>query len=137
MLNREDVHHSCNGFNAFTTATISTNTTTSGETIDRADYLGIEYFVKLETVAGTGVFALKVQESDDGSSWSDVSTEETLGVASFDASTDSADDVKRIGTVSKKRYSRLQIVSTGVATGSAFNAMVVLTTPRDEPVADN
>lgn len=137
MINREDLHHSCNGINALTTAAISTNTTTSGATVNRNDYLAIEYFVKLEAVVGTGVFALKVQESDDGSTWSDVSTEETLGAASFDAATDTVGAVKRIGSVSKKQYSRLQIVSTGVTTGSSFNAIAVLANPRDEPVADN
>lgn len=137
MINREDLHHSCNGLNAFANAAISTNTTTSGATIDRGNYLAIEYFVKMTAVAGTGVFALKVQESDDGSTWSDVSTEETLGAASFDATVEVVNDVKRIGSVSKKRYSRLQIVSTGVATGSSFSGLAVLANPREEPVADN
>lgn len=136
-INREDLHHSCNGVNAFSTAAITTNTTTTGITIDRGNYLAIEFFVKLEAVAGTGVFALSVQESDDGSSWSDVSSEETLGAASFDAATDTLGTVKRIGSVSKKQYNRLKIVSTGVATGSSLAAIAVIANPRYEPVADN
>jgi hypothetical protein len=136
-INREDLHHSVDGLNAFSTAAITTNTTTNGITINRLDYLAIEYFVKLEAVAGTGVFNVVLQESDDGSSWADVDSSEVLGSASFNAASDILGTVKRIGTVSKKQYSRLTIVSTGVATGSSLAATAVLANPRYEPVADN
>ena len=135
--NRQDIHHSVQGANAFSAASIGTDTTTAGATVDKGDFLGLEFFVKVDAFTD-GDYAITVQESDDASAWSAPDSEVILGSGSIlAADSPSAGDVYRLGYVGKKRYARLSIVSTSTTTGATLSGIAVKANPRDEPVADS
>ena len=67
--------------NGLTSATISTETTTTGATITRSDEESLTFIVKVESYTD-GNFTLKLQESaDSGSTWTDVDSDNVIGTA--------------------------------------------------------
>lgn len=133
-----DLHNNVNGANALDAAAITTNTTTVGNIIDTAGYESLEYFVQSGTITD-GAYAFLLEEGDDPAlaDAAAVATGELLGdLVGFVAADDNT--VKRVGTVGKKRYQRLSIVSTGVTTGVDFmSAVAVQGHPHRAPVANN
>lgn len=133
-----DLHNNVNGANALDAAAISSNTTTVGNIIDTAGYESLEYFVQSGTITD-GAYAFLLEEGDDAAlaDAAAVATDELLGdLVGFVAADDNT--VKRVGTVGKKRYQRLSIVSTGVTTGVDFmSAIAVQGHPHRGPVANN
>ena len=132
-----DLHSNVNGLIALAAAAISTNTTTVGEIIDSLGFEALEFFVSMATITD-GVYALLLEEGDDAAlaDAAAVSADETLGVLTGFVLTDD-DSVKRVGSIGKKRYQRLSIVSTGTTTGvSIASALAVLGHPKTAPVAE-
>jgi hypothetical protein len=76
-----------------------------------------------------------IWESDDSgmSGATVVPAAETLGAATWVITDD--DVVRRIGSVGKKRYQQLRMVSTNSQNGADWVALVVLSDPRHGPVA--
>lgn len=113
---------------------ITTDTTTVGNIIDTAFFESLEYVVQSGTITD-GAYALKVEDGDDSglSDAADVSSELVLGVLTgFVAADDDA--AKRVGVISKKRYQRLSIVSTGTSSGATkFSSVSVLGHPHSMP----
>lgn len=102
---------------AFKIQTISTDTTTVGETIDMFGYESVVFSIQSAAVT-TGVLTPAIYESDDsGMSGEAVVTADyligTIALATFGTSDDDA--VKKIGYVGKKRYVRLKLVSSSSA----------------------
>lgn len=115
---------------------ITTNATTAGNIIDTRGYESLTYVVAMGTITD-GSYSLLMQEGDD-SGLSDVTTvpaEDTLGaLTGFVATDDNA--VKRVGSIGKKRYQRLSIVSTGVTAGvNMCSAIAILGHPKTTPEA--
>ena len=77
-------------------------------------------------------------EEGDDSGLSDaavVSVDETLGALTGVVATEEQ-STKRVGSIGKKRYQRISIVSTGVTTGvDHATAIAVLGHPKTAPVA--
>ncbi len=114
---------------------ITTDTTTSGEIIDTKDYESAVWGVHSGTITD-GTYACAIWESDDSgmSGATVVSAEETLGAASYTAAND--DTTKRIGSVGKKRYQQLRVVSASTSSGGTnFVSLVTLSDPHHMPVA--
>lgn len=133
----KDLHSNVKQVVAKTAAAISTTTTTVGSIIDTAGYESLEYIVLSGTITD-GAYALKLEQGDDSglSDAADVPADEVLGVLTGFVAADD-DTVKRVGSIGKKRYQRLSIVSTGVTTGANFFAAVgVLGDPQSGPVAE-
>jgi len=130
-----DLHDNCNVLNAFTSATISTDTTTTGAIIDTVGYHGLEFILR-SAVITDGAYTVTMTEGDDSglSDGATVSAANTLGSIAFALTEDNTP--KRIGYIGKKRYVRLNIVSTATSSGGVFNANAVLFSPTHAPVAN-
>lgn len=136
-MSEYDLHSNVGQVVALDAAAITTNTTTVGNIIDTALFESIE-FVVLSGVITDGVYALLLEEGDDSglSDAAAVPADETLGVLTGFVLTDD-NAAKRVGSIGKKRYQRLSIVSTGITTGAAFFAAVALKgNPHSGPVAE-
>lgn len=133
-----DLHNNINAVMALKEAAITTNTTTVGEIIDTKGFESLEFIISSGTITD-GAYALLLEEGDDSglADAAAVSADETLGdLVGFVAADD--DTVKRVGSIGKKRYQRLSIVSTGVTTGAdSIGAVAVQGNPKSAPVANN
>ena len=132
-----DLHSNVDGRIALAGAAINSNTTTVGEIIDSLGYESLEFFVSMATIVD-GAYAFLLEEGDDAAlaDAAAVSADETLGVLTGFALTDD-NSTKRVGSIGKKRYQRLSIVSTGVTTGvDQAAATAVLGHPKIAPVAE-
>lgn len=133
-----DLHNNVNGAVALASAIINSNTTTVGEIIDTAGFDSLEFIIQSGTITD-GAYAFLLEEGDAAnlSDAAAVSADETLGdLVGFVAADD--DTVKRVGSIGKKRYQRLSIVSTGVTTGvSLMGGVAVQSHARYMPVANN
>jgi hypothetical protein len=132
-----DGHSRVKGEVALDAAAISTNTTTVGNIIDTKGFESIEFHVISGTITD-GTYTLVLEEGDD-SGLSDaavVPADEVLGVLTgFVAADDDA--TLRVGSIGKKRFQRLSILSAGTSTGVDFMAAVaVLGNPHTAPTAE-
>lgn len=131
-----DLHNNVDDRLAFDIQEVISDTTTAGNIIDTAGFESIEFSVVTKTVTD-GVYTVLLQDGD-ASNLSDAATIDsdlTLGTLPVFVLTDD-DAIKRIGCISKKRYVRLSIVSTGTTSGvDAMVATAVLGHPQSAPVA--
>jgi hypothetical protein len=134
-----DLHSQVKAEVALDQQTINSATTTDGNVIDTKGFESLEYiiFSGAVTAAGTLVTTL-LEESDEvtfGGEETAVASTEILGTAlALDADADD-DKVFRIGSIGKKRYQRLALVSTG-APNLVIGAVGVLSNPHETPVAE-
>ena len=131
-----DLHNMTQAKVALTSQAISTDTTTAGEIIDTAGFESLE-FILLTKALTDGDYAVLMQEGDD-SALADAATvaaAEVLGLVNFDDDTDD-NAVARTGYIGKKRYVRLNIVSTNTTTGiDIISAVALLGTAHHQPIA--
>lgn len=132
-----DLHHQVKAAVALDSQTISTDTTTNGNVIDTLDFESLEFLV-LSGAITDGTYTLLLEESDEvtfGGEETAVPADQILGdTVDFVAADDDA--VRRIGSIGKKRFQRLSIVSTGTTSGGVFAALAVLGHPRNIAVAE-
>jgi len=130
-----DLHTTIDDRVALTSQTIATDTTTAGAIIDTAGFESLEYIVQSGTITD-GAYALLLEEGDDSglSDAAAVSADDTLGALTGFTATDD-DATIRVGSIGKKRYQRLSIVSTSTTSGGVFSGIAVLGTPHTGPVA--
>lgn len=117
---------------AFNIATINSNTTANGIAIDSQGFEALTFF--FEVGARTdGTFNIDIKESDDNITFSSVSDDFLVGTKSL-MTINSANTIKSIGYVGKKRYVRLDVISTLIAsTGATVSATVILGEPLIAP----
>jgi len=131
-----DIHNNVYGEIALVVQNITTNTTTVGNIIDTSGFESLEFFITSGTITD-GAYALVLEEGDDAAlaDAAAVPADNVLGdLTGFVAADD--DTVKRVGSIGKKRYQRLSIVSTGVTTGGTnFTSTVVKGDPKSGPTA--
>tara|TARA_R110000851_G_scaffold134568_2_gene269880 strand:- start:3201 stop:3617 length:417 start_codon:yes stop_codon:yes gene_type:complete len=130
-----DLHDNCQVANALDSQTISTDTTTNGEIIDTKGFHGLEFILKSAAVTD-GAYAVTLTHGDD-SGLSDgvtVNVADLLGSIDFVAADDNV--AKRIGYIGKKRYARLNVVSTGTSSGAVLDGVAVQFSPFHAPVAN-
>lgn len=124
-------HHSVKDVPALDLAAITTNTVSPGNIIDTNGFESCEFIVQAKTITD-GAYALKLEESDAAnfSNPQDVPSELVLGALTGFTDSDS-DTTIRIGSISKKPYQRLSIVSTGTSTGvDSIGAVCILGHPK-------
>lgn len=130
-----DLHNNVDDRMALNPAAIGSSTTTVGNIIDTLDYESLEFVVAMGTITD-GAYALVLEEGDDAglSDAAAVSSDETLGALTGFVATDD-NTTKRVGSIGKKRYQRLSLVSTGVTTGvNMASAVAILGNPKSAPV---
>lgn len=109
--------------------------TTNGATVDTLGYESCEFVIHVGTAFAGGGFDVTLQESDDGSTWTAVDAEETIGVLPSIVATDAA-KCFRVGTVGKKRYQRPVLTETGTISAGTIGVTAILGHPENAPVAD-
>ena len=121
----QDLYNHMEQASAFDFAVISSDTTTTGNIIDTTGFNSITFLLAASAYTD-GAYAMTLTEGDD-SGLSDGATVESKFIIG-DASTISvgaANTPKRLGYVGKKRYVRLNIVSTATTTGATLGATVI------------
>jgi hypothetical protein len=117
---------------ALNIASIATNTTTVGPSIDTTGFESVTLFVELGARTD-GTFLPVVQGSDDNSTFADVTDGFLIGTEA-EASLNTANTIKSIGYVGKRRYVRLSMVSSGVTSGATVSATAILADAVKRPV---
>jgi len=118
---------------ALNIAAITANTTTAGNSIDTKGFESITFSVELGARTD-GSFLPLIQDSDDNINFVDVVDQFLIGTEA-EALLNSANTIKSIGYVGKKRYVRLSLVSSGVSSGATATATAILSDAYSNPVA--
>lgn len=122
--------------NALVPAVRSANTAVNGITIDRVQSTNRFGAVGFAFTTGTltdGSIAVKLQESDDDSSWADVAAGDLEGAIGTVAAT--ADNTQlEMAYKGVKRYVRIVATTSGATSGGATSAVAILGSPRRIPV---
>lgn len=111
---------------------ITSNTTTAGNSIDTKGFESLTLFVELGARTD-GSFLPLVQDSDDNITFADVVDQFLIGTEA-EALLGTANTIKSIGYVGKKRYVKLSLVSTGVTTGATASATAILSNAYSNPI---
>lgn len=128
-----DLKSDINNLNAFTPATINTDTTTNGVEVDMLGYESLTFLMRASNYTD-GTYTPLIEESDtSGSGYSAVADNDLIGTEADGAL--SAAGVSRIGYVGTKRYIRLSFVSTSTSTGATLDAVAVQGSPKTAPVS--
>jgi hypothetical protein len=111
---------------------ITSSTTTAGSSIDTKGFESLTLFVELGARTD-GTFLPLVQDSDDNINFVDVADQFLIGTEA-EAQINTANTIKTIGYVGKKRYVKLSIVSTAVGGGATVSATGILANASVKPV---
>ena len=117
---------------ALNIAVINSNATTAGNSIDLIGFEACTFVVELGARTD-GTFLPLVQDSDDNSSFADVIDQFLIGTEA-EAQINTANTIKTIGYVGKKRYVKLSLVSTSVTSGATASATAILGHSAANPV---
>jgi hypothetical protein len=113
--------------------TISSDTTTNGVGVDVRDYDAAMVVFQSNDAVTDGDFALKIQESDDDVTYTDVDSSEQVGtLADFTSSNEGS---QQVGYLGNKRYVRPVITSTSTSCGGIFMASVIAGLPHNAPTS--
>lgn len=127
----KDLYNNIAVSNALSATAISSNTTTNGASVDLQGYESAAIVYRSNAYTD-GTYTPNLQESTDGSTWTDVAAADILGT---EAAISAANTVKKIGYNGHKRYIRLQVVSTSVTSGANISATAIRGHARSNPVA--
>ena len=114
---------------------IASDTTTVTAIIDTQGF-GSFVWIIISGILTDGAYSVVIEEGDDSglSDAAAVPAVERLGaLPAFVATEDGVS--KRVGSIGKKRYQRLSIVSTGTTTGGLFSVGVIQSYVSSKPVA--
>ena len=128
-----DLHNNITARKALTITAIGSNTNTDGDLIDTQGFDSVEFVIQSGTVTD-GTYTPVILEGDNADGSDLAASTQLLGTAAaatFVAADDNA--VKRIGYKGHKRYVKLRLTSTGVATGGSLGATAVLGNPKLAP----
>lgn len=114
---------------------ISLNTTNQGNIIDTQFFEALEFIVFSGTIT-EGTFTIQLQEGDDPALADAVTVPAAFVLGSITFNNTLSNSVRRIGYVGKKRYVRLNIISSGMTGGTALlGAIAIKGYPRHAPTA--
>ncbi len=110
-----------------------------GTVVDRLGFQSVVYLIALGTLSDVNAtYAVLLEESDASGSGFTAVADEYLSGTEADAGFTFADDgeVRKLGYVGNKRYTRLTVTPTGADSGnSPISAVAVLGHPEVSPVA--
>lgn len=134
----KDLHSNVKTLIALAVGNITTSTTTDGNVIDTLGFESLEYSIQSGTITD-GTYDFLLEESDVvtfGGEETVVPADNILGsLTGFVLADD--DETKRVGSIGKKRFQRLSIVSAATSTGGTnFTAQAILGHPKTGPVAE-
>lgn len=114
--------------------TISSDTTTNGSAHDVNSNPDLQQ--KAIIVPGSitdGTFAIKLQEQDDGGSWSDVSSGDLDGSFSDITSSSNNNSIQEVGYLGTKDQIRMVVTSTSTTSGGDLCGLIVAGDKRSAP----
>jgi hypothetical protein len=116
-------------------AAVSSNTTTSGAIVDRRGFRGVTFTVHAAAFTD-GSYVPVIQDGDaaDLSDAAAVADTYLIGTEAG-AAVDADNEVRTIGYTGKKRYVRLQLVSSGTTSGATISGLCLLSHPESGPIA--
>ncbi|CAH1653507.1 Flagellar hook-associated protein flgK [Hyphomicrobiales bacterium] len=101
-----------------------------GAAMDLKGFNRVAFVINTGAIAGSGDFGVKVQESDDGSAFTDAAASAVLGAV---PATLAATTAYKLGYVGFKQYARLSLTKAG-GTSIALSALAILGDPASAPV---
>jgi len=128
-----DIHNKTLESVALAAAAIASDTTVVGAIIDSQNFDSLEYVLQVGGFTD-GTYTVLLEDGDDAalSDAAPVDAELVLGSAVLTAA-----GVSRIGSISKKRYQRLSVVSTGTTSGAlCVGAVAIQQHARYNPTAN-
>lgn len=111
-----------------------TNGTVNGTGVDTSGYDAVSCYVNAG-VWTDGTHAVKVQDSDDNSSFADVAAGNLIGTLVSITSAPTASKNLEQGVINNRRYVRLVITTSGATTGALVGGGFLLGKPGMAPVA--
>lgn len=102
-----------------------------GIAVDLKGFNRVAFAINTGAIVGSGDFGIKVQESDDGSTFTDAAASAVLGTV---PATLVAASAYKLGYIGFKRYARLAITKAG-GTSIALGAVAIKGDPASAPVA--
>jgi len=124
-----------------------TTSARSGAPVDRQGFESVEHIVMFgasgDTLSGSKKFDVKLEQSEDGSNWTNVTDAKAVNGGPVDAdgyfaTVDAAATAQkeyRIGYAGNARYSRVSLVLTGThSNGTPVSALAVLSAAHVKPV---
>lgn len=119
-----------NSLNAVTTLAPAARTATeNGVGVDLQGFDGALVVIQAGTITD-GTHSVKVQESDDNSTFTDVAADDLIG-SLVDLTSDT---VQRVSYIGVKQYIRVVSTVSGATTGGVYSALVVRGAARKYPV---
>lgn len=122
-----DLHHQVNVEKALEIQLINTDTTTAGEVIDTLGYNGIEFAMQSGDIAD-GTYTPRMVHDDQLSMATATEVPAAFRVGTYDGVTFNTANTnlsRRIGYVGKKRFVRLDFISTSTSTGGTLGGSAV------------
>lgn len=136
-MSEYDGHSRVKGEVALNSQDITSDTTTNGNVIDTVGFESIEFHIQSGVITD-GTYTLLLEEDDviGFGTATVVPADETLGVLTGFVLTDD-NATKRVGSIGKKQFQRLSIVSASTTTGATkFSSVAVLGNPKVAPTAE-
>lgn len=133
---RDSLYDDTVGRPALATVTRTANSAVNGLTIDKNyqnnRFRAVMFLILTGTVTdGTTTFTM--QDSDDGSSWANVSATYVQGTLPVVGSAND-DTTYEIGYTGDKRYVRLVATQAGATAGATIGAVAIMSSARKTPV---
>jgi hypothetical protein len=135
-----DLHNNIHPKRVISPVSVADNTAQVGQIIDRQGFSALEYIIAIGSVADVdATFTVLLEESDDSgmSGASAVADADLLGteaLAGFQFDDDN--EVRKLGYVGDKRYTRLTITPVNNASAALISAVAVLGHPMIAPTAN-
>lgn len=134
----KDLHNNIFVVMSLTQTDITTNTTTVGTRITDSSTFEAMEFVPMSGALAGGNFEILIEEGEE-SNLSDavpVPANFLIGTPA-EATLSVPNQIKRIGCLTKKRYVRASIVSTGVSGSNLISIMAIVAHPHSAPRTNN
>lgn len=110
---------------------ITASSTVAGNSIDTKGFESLTFLYEVGARTD-GTFTVLIQDSDDDSTFADVVDTFLIGTES---AINTANTIKKIGYVGKKRYVKLSFVASAVTSGATVSATAILSHSATNPVA--
>lgn len=110
---------------------ITASSTVAGNSIDTKGFESLTFLYEVGARTD-GTFTVLIQDSNDDSTFADVVDDFLIGTES---AISTANTIKKIGYVGKKRYVKLSFVASAVTSGATVSATAILSHSATNPVA--
>ena len=140
----EDMAHNIQVKRVLSPVSVGDNTAQVGQIIDHLGYESATYIINLGSIADADMTAVVLLEEGDASNMSDAAAvadadmiSQTTGTAPETAAAfqfDSDNQVRKLGYIGNKRYTRLTITPAANASAALMSSVCVLGDPNSAPV---